>query len=207
MIKNSKKLLLICYVAVFALSVSVCLYSFAFDRIMRLTGEVQEQRYTVDDFELIAAEINSDGTLTSTTSDPRMIMKDAPERILRLEFEAEFINMDPGELTLFYKSKEGMEEFDVNDRIWAKTDDVGNYYFDLPRSKHYGIRVDPGIYQGINVDIDGININEKQSIISFFTPDNSWILTMIIAPALIASVIKYLTAVAEIAMAKFGGKR
>ena len=207
MIKNSKKLLLLCYVSIFAISVSVCLYSFAFDRVMRLMGAVQEQTFSTTDFELMGLTINEDGTLTTSTNDPRMTMGDSPERILRLEFEAEFINMDPGELTLFYKSKEGMEEFDVNDRVWAKKDNGGNYYFDLPRSKLYGIRIDPGIYEGINLDVDTININEKQSITSFFTPDNNWFLAMVIAPALIASVIKYLTAVAEIAMAKFGGKR
>ena len=107
-----------------------------------------------------------------------------------VRIEAVFRNKDPGEFCIFYKPRPGMEDFDANYRVWAHVEEDGSYTFTLPRGKIYGLRLDPGIYAGIEMEITSITLNPQRSFGSYFVPSRLWLLCQLVAPALIASAVR-----------------
>lgn len=189
---RGRRLVALCYAVFFAASVLVCLYGFAEDSVQRMRGNVREQEVALRDFTLTDLAENADGSLTSESPDPRMVLNNVPEYVRSLTVRAEFINMDPGEFCLFYMPRPGMEEFDVSYRIWARQEDDGSYTFTLPRGKVYGLRLDPGIYTGLTFRIEQMTLNAPRSFLSWFVPGRVWLLCQLTVPALAAGVIEYL---------------
>jgi hypothetical protein len=88
-----------------------------------------------------------------------------------------------------------MEEFDASYRVWAHVEDDGTYTFDIPAGHIYGLRIDPGIYSGIEIDFESIELNAPQSFFSRFTPTRPWLLAFLVVPPLAASAVQYLAQV------------
>lgn len=205
---SGSRLAALCYGAFFAASLLGCLASFASDRALRASGQLAEQTLSVTDFALINLDLISiapaDGALASTTDDPRMVLTDCPTRVSRVDMQVTFFNMDPGEFTLFYKPREGMEDFDANYRVWGELQPDGSYAFAIPAGKTYGLRIDPGMYAGLQLQVTAITLNARQSALSFFTPSRQWLLAFAVVPALAASAIRYFSACAEAFAARRG---
>lgn len=189
--KNDRRLLALCYAAFFLCSLVYSVYGFAEDRVQRMTGNVEQQTVAADAFTLTDLVLE-DGTYVSQSPDPRMTLTDVPAYVRSVTVEAAFLNMDPGEFCLFYQPRPGMEEFDVNYRLWAHLNDDGTYTFTLPRGKVYGLRLDPGIYTGLAFTLGEITLNAPRGFWSWFTPGRPWLLAFAAVPALAAAVLKVL---------------
>lgn len=187
---RDKRLVALCYLLFFGLSVLASLYSFAEDRVQRALGNVTTAGISAADFDWTDLERGADGALLTTSADPRMVLRDSPAYVRGVRIEAVFRNKDPGEFCIFYKPRPGMEDFDANYRVWAHVEEDGSYTFTLPRGKIYGLRLDPGIYAGIEMEITGITLNPQRSFGSYFVPSRLWLLCQLVAPALIASAIQ-----------------
>ena len=187
-----KKLLIGCYTAFFVLSILSGLFRFCEDRFLRMTGTLQETVYTVEDFEWIALERvqGERNMLISQNTDPRMIMINAPERVRRVDIYISFATK-PGEFNIFYMPNAGMEEFDPNYRVWARQESDDHYSFTLPRGTKYGLRLDPGIYGGNEMEFFQIIFDKKMPFFSFFAISYTWIFYFVLVPAMAASTIKY----------------
>lgn len=189
-LQHDKQLIALCYAAFFLVSVLACVYGWAEDGVRRALGQVTQQTLTVADFTLTDLEVREDGTLFSKTPDPRMTLNEVPEYVRTLRVQAEFLNMDPGEFCVFYKPRPGMEEFDAGYRVWAKQEADGTYTFTLPRGRIYGLRLDPGIYSGLVLRLDGIVCNAPQSVLARFTPTRTWLLCQLAVPMALAALCK-----------------
>lgn len=189
-LKNDRRLVAGCYLAFFLVSLFFAFYGFAEDRIQRALGNVVTTEISADDFDWVDFEQQEDGSYLTLSPDPRMVLRQVPEYIRSVRIEAEFLNMDPGEFCIFYKPDPGMEDYDANYRVWAYIEPDGSYFFQLPRGKVYGFRLDPGIYTGIEMKITSITLNPQQSFLSWFVPSRVWLLAQLVIPAMIAGAIK-----------------
>lgn len=192
---NNKKLVALCYAGFLLASLLLAVVQLGMDAFWRSTGKMETLTLTADAFETLNLEQQPDGSLVTTTDDPRMMLQNCPERVSRVEAQVKFINLDPGEFTLFYKPKPNMDDFDANYRLWAKEEENGVYSFRLPQDKIYGLRLDPGIYPGIQMELTSVTLNPAVSALSWFAPTSAWLVAFAVFPALIASAIAYLRAV------------
>lgn len=200
---TNKKLAALCYAGFLLVSLLLAAAQLGLNAFWRGTGKMETAVLGAEAFERINLQPQPDGTLVTTTDDPRMVLKDCPERVSRVQVQVKFLNLDPGEFTLFYQTRPGMEDFDANYRLWAKQEGNGVYSFSLPQDKIYGLRLDPGIYAGIQMELTSVTLNPQVSAISWFVPTNAWLVAFAVFPALIASALAYLRAVA----AFFKGRR
>lgn len=208
LLESPRRLIAVCYAAFLAVSLLCCVVSLSTDRIQRAGGALTEQTIPVTDFELINMEKGEGENVWVTTSDdPRMILADCPEYIRRVDLTIRYINLDPGEFTLFYMPRTGMEEFDANYRLWARQQQNNGWSFSLPAGKTYGLRIDPGIYDGMQMEITSIVLNAKQPALSFFVPSRSWVISFAVFPALIASAVDAIAAAADAAKQRRAAKR
>lgn len=185
-----------CYVGFLALSILVGLFHFCEDRLLRATGKLEEVVYTTADFELVNLNyVNvEEDMLISINSDPRMVMMlDTPLRVSRVDIYISFATK-PGEFNIFYMQNKNMEEFDPNYRVWAKEEAEDHYSFTLPRKSFYGLRIDPGIYGGNEMQFYKIVFNQKVSFFTYFAPSYTWAFYFVIAPALVACALKFIIA-------------
>ncbi len=187
---SDRRLIAFCYAAFFAASLLYSLYGFGEDRVQRALGGVEQQEVRTEDFALTDLAEGEDGVLVSQSPDPRMVLRQVPEYVRSVTVDVEFVNMDPGEFCVFYMPKAGMEDFDANYRVWAYNNGDGSYTFTLPRGKVYGLRMDPGIYTGIEMRIERIALNAPRSFLSWFTPSRTWLLAQAAVPLLAAALIK-----------------
>ncbi len=191
-----KALFTACYAGFLVLSILVGLFNFCEDRLLRATGKLEEVVYTTADFELsgLAYVNEAEDILISTNADPRMVMMlDAPLRVNRVDIYISF-EAKPGEFNIFYMQNANMEEFDPNYRVWAKEEAEDHYSFTLPRKNFYGLRIDPGIYSGNEMQFYKIVFNQKVSFFTYFVPSYTWAFYFVIAPALAACVLKFVMA-------------
>ena len=192
-LKNDRRLLALCYVAFFIGSLAVALFGFAEDRMQRALGNVVMSEITAADFDWVDVAQQPDGTLISTSYDPRMLLKNCPQYLRTVQVKAEFLNRDPGEFCLFYLPRPDMEEYDANYRVWPHLEADGSYTFTLPRGKIYGMRLDPGIYTNVQFKMDGVTLNPTRGLAAYFAPTRVWALCQLVVPALLAGVIKCVT--------------
>lgn len=208
---RDQRLIALCYAVFFAGSVLWALFGFAEDACRRAGGSVQqaelageaELRFGLTDL------VREDGLYVSTSVDPRIELPldavsadGASAYVRRVTLYAEFLNMEPGELTLFYKPRPSMEEYDAIYRVWARQEAPGVYTFTLPMGKVYGLRLDPGIYTDLRFRLERVALNEPRPFGEWFLPTRPWLLAMAAVPLLAASVLKYLCCVWDAAQAK-----
>lgn len=192
--KSEKTLFLACYLAFFLISAAACLYGFCEDRILRATGKLEEFTLSAADFELVdLAPAEGQDTYISTSTDPRMLLTRLPGQVRTVEMKIDFSG-EPGEMTLFYMPKAGMEEFSPSYRVWAVKTGEGRYSFTLPRKDIYGLRIDPGMYNQNRMTFLSIRCNTKRPASAYFTLSSTWLFYFTVCPALIASALKYLIA-------------
>ena len=170
--KNDRRLVALCYAVFLAGSILASLYGFAEDAYQRARGNVAQTEISGAQEDIFAlTDLEQEGDLyTSTSVDPRMELDLAavsptgvPAYVRRVTVRVTFLNMDPGELSVFYKPRADMKEYDATYRVWAhKEAEDGVYTFTLPRGALYGLRLDPGIYSGIQFRLESVIINEPR---------------------------------------------
>lgn len=211
--KNDRRLVALCYAVFLAGSILASLYGFAEDAYQRARGNVAQTEISGAQEDVFAlTDLEQEGDLyTSTSVDPRMELDLAavsptgvPAYVRRVTVRVTFLNMDPGELSVFYKPRADMEEYDATYRVWAhKEAEDGVYTFTLPRGALYGLRLDPGIYSGMQFRLESVIINEPRGFFEWFLPTRPWLLCLAVVPLLTASVLKYLA----LAAAALGARR
>jgi len=215
--KNDRRLVALCYAVFLAGSILASLYGFAEDAYQRARGNVAQTEISGAQEDVFAlTDLEQEGDLyTSTSVDPRMELDLAavsptgvPAYVRRVTVRVTFLNMDPGELSVFYKPRADMEEYDATYRVWAhKEAEDGVYTFTLPRGALYGLRLDPGIYSGMQFRLESVIINEPRGFFEWFLPTRPWLLCLAVVPLLTASVLKYLAlAAAALGARRAGGK-
>ena len=178
--KNDRRLVALCYAVFLAGSILASLYGFAEDAYQRARGNVAQTEISGAQEDIFAlTDLEQEGDLyTSTSVDPRMELDLAavsptgvPAYVRRVTVRVTFLNMDPGELSVFYKPRADMEEYDATYRVWAhKEAEDGVYTFTLPRGALYGLRLDPGIYSGMQFRLESVIINEPRGFFEWFLP-------------------------------------
>lgn len=206
LMRSSRRLIAACYAAFLLASVLAVLYGAAEDGVRRMRGEVAETHIpgSSDVFALtdLDREADADGqsaVYTSRSIDPRMEFDlsavsptGVPAYVRRVTLRIEYLNMEPGELCVFYKPKPGMEEYDASFRVWAhKEKEPGVYTFTLPMGPVYGLRLDPSIYSGTQFRLTDVTLNEPRGLAGRLVPTRPWLLALAVVPLLAASALRY----------------
>lgn len=190
-LSRDKKLVIGCYLFFLVTSILVCLYNFGEDRLLRRLGKLETFTLSASDFELVDMQPAEGGAYLSTSTDPRMLLKGlSGKRVRSVEMQVVYTS-EPGEVTLFYMPRAGMEEFSAQYRVWAVKDDDTHYTFTLPRGKVFGIRIDPAMYTSAGMQFLSIVCNPVRPVSSFFRVSGSWLFYFFVCPALLASALKY----------------
>lgn len=197
---DGKRLIALCYAVFLLASLLIVLYGAAEDAVRRWRGDVQRIEFDgarTDVFTLLNLE--QDGArYVSTSIDPRMDMdltlvtpgtQSVYVRSVAIYFRD--MNMDPGEICVFFKPKPGMVEYDAVYRVWAHKESSNVYRFTLPMGELYGIRIDPAIYSGFQFELDRIVLNEPRSLWERLTPTRPWLLAAAVVPLLAASALHW----------------
>lgn len=199
---GGKRLIALCYALFLLCSLAYAIFGIAEDAVRRMAGDVVRLDIpggTEGAFSL--TELEQDGTLyVSTGIDPRMELNldalfygGAPVYVRRITLRVEYLNLDPGELCVFYKLHSDMEHYDASDRAWARREaEPGVYTFNLPRGALYGLRLDPGIYNGMRFVVESVTLNEPRPIWDWLRPTRPWLLAAAVVPLLAASALQYL---------------
>ena len=166
---SEKRLIALCYVLFFAVSVLVCLASFAEDAFQRAIGNVVPAQLDVNSFSLIDTQQTQPDTFISTSPDPRMVLEPSPAYVRTVTVDCTF-SKDPGEFCIFYKTSPQQEEYDATRRAWGYRQADGSYTFTLPKGRIYGLRLDPGIFTNLAFEVHSITINAPRSFFSWFAP-------------------------------------
>ena len=112
--KNDRRLVALCYAVFLAGSILASLYGFAEDAYQRARGNVAQTEISGAQEDIFAlTDLEQEGDLyTSTSVDPRMELDLAavsptgvPAYVRRVTVRVTFLNMDPGELSVFYKPR------------------------------------------------------------------------------------------------------
>ena len=172
---SEKRLIALCYVLFFAVSVLVCLASFAEDAFQRAIGNVVPAQLDVNSFSLIDTQQTQPDTFISTSPDPRMVLEPSPAYVRTVTVDCTF-------------SKQ--EEYDATRRAWGYRQADGSYTFTLPKGRIYGLRLDPGIFTNLAFEVHSITINAPRSFFSWFAPSPVWVLGQAVVPLLAAAVLK-----------------
>ena len=142
--KNDRRLVALCYAVFLAGSILASLYGFAEDAYQRARGNVAQTEISGAQEDIFAlTDLEQEGDLyTSTSVDPRMELDLAavsptgvPAYVRRVTVRVTFLNMDPGELSVFYKPRADMEEYDATYRVWALIHEQADY----GRNETYGL--------------------------------------------------------------------
>ncbi len=207
--RSGWRLIALCYAVFLAASVLTALYGAAEDAVRRARGDVTQtdipgssEVFALTDLEC-AVDAGSDGqsaVYTSLSIDPRMELDlmsvsptGVPAYIRRVTMRVEYLNMEPGELCVFYKPKPDMEEYSAIYRVWAhKEPEEGVYTFTLPMGPMYGLRLDPSIYSGTRFRLVSVTINEPRGVGSRLAPSRPWLLAAAVVPLLTASALRWL---------------
>ena len=185
-----RRLLALCYAVFLAASLLFCAGSLLADRLLRLTGQMTERQLQVEDFALLEMEpAAAAGVWVSTTGDPRMTLEDCPAWVGAVDVQIRYLNTEPGEFTLFYLPRPEMVEFDAGYRLWARRTGEDTWSFALPAGRIYGLRMDPAIYTGVEMQIESITLNRWRGAAEFFVPSRPWAAAFFVIPALAASAI------------------
>lgn len=213
---NGKRLIALCYAVFLAGSLASVLFGVAEDGVRRLTGDVQTIEIMGDRTDAFSLrDLEQDGMwYTALSVDPRMDLDlslvspgGAPVYVRRVTLYIEDLNMDPGEICVFYKMRPNMEEYDAIYRVWAHRDAQNVYSFTLPRCKMYGIRIDPGMFAGLHFRLERVVLNEPRSLSDRLTPTRPYLLALAVAPLLAASVLHWVFCAWDLLAEKRRGKR
>lgn len=199
---DGKRLIALCYAVFLLASLLIVLYGAAEDAVRRWRGDVRCIEIAGDRTDAFRLwDLEQDGTwYTSLSVDPRMdldLSLVAPEGdikgvyVRRVTLYYEDLNMDPGEVCVFYKPKMGMLEYDAIYRVWAHRGEQNDYTFTLPSEKQYGIRIDPTTFAGAHFRLTRIVLNEPRSLWERLTPTRPWLLAAAVAPLLAASALHW----------------
>lgn len=212
---NGKRLIALCYAGFLVGSLLFVLFGVIEDGVRRMTGDVQMIEIAggrEDAFRL--HDLEQDGMwYTALSIDPRMDLNlpvvspdGSAVYVRRVMLYIEDLNMDPGEVCVFYKPHPDMEEYDAIYRVWVHKDAENIYSFTLPGCEMYGIRIDPGIFAGLHFRLERVVLNEPRSLSDRLTPTRPYLLALAVVPLMAASVLHWMFCAWELLAEKRRGK-
>ncbi len=199
--KKKRKWLLpaICYGVAILFYLLLCVFYLARDTVGISSGEMEQQHLWLEDFELISIRQleTEDGVqrFVSTDADPQMIYEQSNSfRAGRIVFTAKAVNKPSGSMVLYYKTQVS-EDFSEQNKIWAKRDSEGNWFFDLRGKRVVAFRLDPDSTGGVIWNVQRITLNQRVPIVEYFIPDWYAVFAILFLPALAAGVLSEMVAV------------
>lgn len=187
-------LVLACYVVVIVVSFGVMLSQFVADKMGIANGTLVEMNLTPNDFELIELEQIEGNLYQSTLDDPQMILLQVPQTVRTLRLESSY-SSKPYEIDLYYTTKPG-QDYSKTMRVWPVIQSDGSYLFTLPRTHIESLRLDPAS-AAVQIEFGNITLNEQQSVIHYFNPGWSGLVLLLIMPAFIAALLRFVLIVIQ----------
>lgn len=185
----------VCYVLALLLYVGGCTISIISDGLRVQNGAVVQQNLTLADFEQIGlVQLDNDGkgrqTTISTDDDPKLVYRnDEGFYATRLVFAAQ-PNKPAGEIVLYYATElaeDGAPVYTEGQKLWARQDKDGSWFFDLNGQKLVALRLDPGTKGGILWTIDKIVLNAPRTVLSYYVPSAQPVVLLLLLPPLAAA--------------------
>ena len=169
------------------------------DAISHANGSLSEQSLVPADFALYDMELQPDGSYLCTSDDPQMILSSLDGQVRTLRFWADYSGYS-FEMNLYYTTSPGPEQnggrFGETRRVWPVEQEDGSYLFTLPRQTMYALRLDPAsapASQELTITFEGILLlNEPVSTLSYFNPGWAGLATLLILPAFLAALVRWL---------------
>jgi len=107
---------------------------------------------------------------------------EAPFRAASLTFEASF-DRPIVEMVLYYTT-EADAPFNERQKLWAKQDADGHWFFDLAGRSYTALRLDPDSIGGVLWDYERVTLNAPRPAARYFIPDARGWLVLLFAPLL-----------------------
>ena len=140
--------------------------NFAVDKILIRTGNMPSVTYDIRQTETVAMA-EKEGIYYSTDGDPQIIVYfEKPIYVTSVEMDIQY-NGNPGETVMYYAQKPG-QGFSERKREFSNSSESDKLMFNIGRKKMTMIRIDPAMYAGVGMTIQGININVEKSFLNYF---------------------------------------
>lgn len=199
-IKKPKRwvLTLVCYAAAVVIWLAVSGISIGLDNFRARSGELEPAELLISDMQTGGVELreSDDGWQFFLTrgDDPRIIYAPGEKfRATRLSFKAT-PHMPAGEIILYYTRSTGEispdEGFSERNKLWARQDGDGTWYFDLGGANYTGLRLDPGTTSGVIWKVERLALNDPKPVLSYFVPDARIIFLLLTAPGFVAMALR-----------------
>ncbi len=181
-LNNDKTLLAFIYIIFIMGYLLNGIFNFATD-LIKNTDEIP---LTVNDFMLNDLIVNEDATLTAIGYDAQMIYQSDKE-IKSIYYSLE--NSSTGVVCSYYLEND-TQHFSNYDRLFPEFSVNDEAFYIYPSNTHI-IRLDIGSEYGENYDFKEIILNKEIPFVNYFKLANSQILTLVITPIILFSIIRF----------------
>lgn len=192
----AKWLLLGLYILAVAVYLVVCFIKWSTMSRAFASGNIEPQMLQLEDFtqvSILPVE-NSKQSFVSTDSDPQLIYsQEVPFWVDRVTFSAS--SQKPGgEIVLYYAEDDSYltHGFSEENKIWAKQQTDGSWYFDLEGKEVQALRLDPDTTGGIVWKVESIQLNAEKPMRDYFIPNGKAIFFLFAVPLLLCAIIIYI---------------
>lgn len=185
---SDKNIILSCFVFFFLLFLMGDFITFAAETIAFKTGKLVTQEIKVEDMEWVSMEQKGE-YIVATDGDPQFILQ--PKTLVaRIDFTVKY-SVNPGEILLYYSSKEG-QGFSDRKRFWARpVENFDNCYrVDMGIKRVNSLRLDPTMAAGNHMKMEKIIINSPKSFVDYFSINSGDFFDVTVFSLILASFLK-----------------
>ncbi len=184
-----KHLVIILYIAVFALILLNGMFNFVLDIIFMPSPQV----LTVSDFTLHQLELTGDNTLISTGNDPQLILNSNGQKLRTISYSLkEDAN---GEICAYY-AKSG-EDFSNFNRLFPSFGQYSEAFYVFPQNNVDTIRIDLGTIIGANFEFESIVLNENIPFLTYFKLQSRTFIVLLLLPILICGLWQFIKEISQ----------
>lgn len=102
-------------------------------------------------------------------------------------------NKPTGAIVLYYTTSAGAG-FSERNKMWARQNSSGEWYFNLGGRKVHSLRLDPDSLGGVEWQMEGVTVGGRQAPAEYFAPTPLRMFIMLLVPGLAAALLLELTA-------------
>ena len=205
--KRGWLLLSLCYALVLLVWLGLCGGRLVRDGISRSNGQLVRRELAPKDFAVQAGVAFSDNWaadpwFASTDPDPQLhLLFEGGARVGRFVFAGQALNKPGGEMALYYTTRPG-QGFSEKNKLPARQNADGDWFFDLGGRRVYALRLDPDSVSGVHWQVRGMVLNEDKPAFAYFAPDALQAMVLLFGPALLWAALVQLAAFCQPALAK-----
>lgn len=181
----------LCYALTLAGWILYSAFCLGSDSLAALTGSLQRQELTVQDFALVNLEETGENTLYTLNGDPQMILEDVSgQKVRNLTIQAQY-SKDAREMCLYYTTAPG-QDFSQEKRVFAVQADDGTCTYTLPRTRICTLRLDPcspAENELLTMTVESITLNAPRSALAYFAPGWAGAFNLILWPGMAAALL------------------